>query len=288
MFAVLGVSGNTGKVVAERVLGSGRGLRVIVRDESKGAAWRARGADVAVADLLDSTALTAAFTGVEGAYVLLPPNNQSNNLVAEQDRKSTAIAEAAQAAGLPHLVLLSSVAAQYGEGNGPIKTLHAAEAKFRKAVANTTFVRAAYFVENWAGSFGAISDGIFPTFLNPDAAIDVVATADIGRVAADALLAGPAGHEIVELASGHRPYSPRDIAAIVSKLVGRELTLVAAPAEAIVPTFTSFGLSSDVANLYREMIVTFNTGTGDGWERSGRFVRTATTPEQVLGKMLGK
>jgi uncharacterized protein YbjT (DUF2867 family) len=287
MYAVLGVSGNTGRVAAERILATKRGLRVIVRDASKGEAWAGRGAEVALADIADSAALTAAFRGVEGAYVLLPPSNQSPDLVAEQDRKSTAIAAAAEAAGLPHLVLLSSVAAQWPASTGPIVTLHAAEKKFRAAVPNTTFVRAAYFVENYGGSLGALADGIFPTFLRPDIATDLVATGDIGRMAADSLLAGPAGHEIVELASSHRQWSPRDIAGIVSKILGKELTVVHAPSDAIVPTFTSYGMSPNVAGLYKEMIDTFNGADGDPWERSGRFVRTATSIEASIARLLG-
>lgn len=288
MYAVLGVSGNTGRVVAERLLALGRGVRVVVRDASKGEAWRARGAEVAVADLLDAAALTEAFRGVDGAYVLLPPNPTSPDFVAEQARKTDAIAEAARASGLPHVVLLSSVAAQWPAGTGPIVTVHHAEKVLRAAVPNTTFVRAAYFVENWGGSLGALNDGILPTFLKPDVAVDMVTTEDIGRVAADALLAGPNGHEIVELASSHRQWSPREIGAIVSRLVGRELQVVHAPEEAIVPTFTSFGMSANVAGLYREMISTFNRGEGDGWERSGRFVRTPTSPETAIAKLLGR
>lgn len=284
MYAVLGVSGNTGKVVAERVLG--RGARVVVRDAEKGRPWADK-AEVAVADLLDTAALTAALRGVDGAYVLLPPANQSTDLVAEQAQKTASIARAARDAGLRHLVLLSSVAAQFPDGTGPIKTLHAAERVFREAVPNTTFVRAAYFLENWGGSLGAIGDGIFPTFLSPDAAIDMVATADIGRVAGDALLAGPSGHEVIELASGD-PKSPRDIAAIVSAAVGRELQVVHPPLDAVVPTFTSFGMSANVAGLYREMIGGFNGSTTDPWERKGWFVRGPTRAETVIRGLLGK
>ncbi len=288
MYAVLGVSGNTGRVVAERLLALGRGVRVVVRDAAKGEPWRARGAEVAVADLLDAAALTDAFRGVDGAYVLLPPSPASPGFLAEQARKTDVIAEAARASGLPHLVLLSSVAAQWPAGTGPIVSVHHAEKVLRTAVPATTFVRAAYFVENWAGSLGAIGDGIFPSFLRPDAAVDMVTTEDIGRAAADALLAGPNGHEIIELASGHRQWSPRDIGAIVSRLVGRDLQVVHAPEDSIVPTFTSFGMSRDVAGLYREMISTFNAADGDGWERSGRFVRTATTPDSAIAKLLGR
>lgn len=289
MFAVFGVTGNTGKVVAERLLAAGAPVRVVVRDAAKGAAWAAKGAEVAVADLLDRDALTAALRGVRGMYLLLPPNPASDAFVAEQRRKTEAIAEAARAAGVRHLVLLSSVAAQYPAGTGPIATLHTAEAAFAAAVPRRTYVRAAYFLENWGGSLGGLADGVFPSFLNLDTPIDMVATADIGREAADALLAGGAdGTEIVNLASGPGPLSPRQIGELVSRLAGRPLQIVQGPKEAIVPTFTSYGLSRDVAGLYEEMITTFNGATSDPWERQHRFVRGSTTAEQVLRGLLGK
>ena len=60
MFVVAGVTGNTGKVVAETLLVQGLPVRVIVRDAAKGEAWKKKGAEVAVADLHDAKALTAA------------------------------------------------------------------------------------------------------------------------------------------------------------------------------------------------------------------------------------
>ncbi len=74
MFVVAGVSGNTGSVVANTLLSQGHAVRVLVRDAAKGAAWKAKGAEVAVADLQGSEeGLASAFAGAEGAYVLLPP-----------------------------------------------------------------------------------------------------------------------------------------------------------------------------------------------------------------------
>jgi uncharacterized protein YbjT (DUF2867 family) len=181
------------------------------------------------------------------------------------------------------------VAAQYPGGTGPIVALHHAEARFATAVPRRTYVRAAYFLENWGGSLGGLADGVFPSFLNLDVPIDMVATADIGRVAADALLAGGVpGTEIVNLASGPGPHSPRELGALVSSLVGRPLQVVQGPKEAIVPTFTSYGMSKDMASLYEQMITTFNGSTSDPWERSHGFVRGPTTAEAVLRKLLGR
>jgi uncharacterized protein YbjT (DUF2867 family) len=289
MNVVLGVSGNTGKIVADRLLAAGAPTRVVVRDAAKGAAFAAKGAQVAVADLLDRESLGVAFRGATSAYVLLPPNPGSTDFVDEQRRKADAIAESARAHGLRHLVLLSSVAAQYPAGTGPIVTLHHAEALFATMVPRRTYVRAAYFLENWGGSLGGLADGVFPSFLNLDTPIDMVATADIGRVGADAMLAGGSdGTEIVNLASGAGPITPRAIGGIVSKLVGRDLNVVQGPLAAVVPTFTSYGMSPSVAGAYLEMLTTFNASTSDPWERQHWFVRGPTTAESVLRKLLGK
>ena len=52
MYVVAGVSGNTGSVVADTLLAQKLPVRVVVRDEAKGAPWKAKGAEVAIADLL--------------------------------------------------------------------------------------------------------------------------------------------------------------------------------------------------------------------------------------------
>ena len=60
MFVIAGASGNTGKAAAEALLAQKKSVRVIVRDASAAEAWRARGAEAAVADLDDVAALTSA------------------------------------------------------------------------------------------------------------------------------------------------------------------------------------------------------------------------------------
>ena len=51
-YVIAGVSGNTGSVAAAALLDAGAKVRVVVRDAAKGAPWKARGAEVAVADLI--------------------------------------------------------------------------------------------------------------------------------------------------------------------------------------------------------------------------------------------
>src|SRR5262245_57692718 len=252
MYAITGVTGHTGSIVAETLLAQGQQVRVIVRDAAKGERWKARGAEVAVASLDDAEALTRAFAGARGAYVLLPPNPTSVDPLGVNARLTAAIAKAVAASALPHVVLLSSVGAQHPDGTGPIRALHIAERELAATGAGLTAVRAAYFQENWGASLGTLDSGTIYSFVPTALSFPHVATTDIGRTAAAALVEGGARGEtrIIELA-GPRETSGDDVARALTKLVGKPVTVQAAPLDDVVPTFTKFGLSREMAELYR-------------------------------------
>ena len=121
MYAVAGVTGHTGRAAAEALLRQGATIRAIVRDEARGAEWKSRGADVAIAAFDDAAALTRALTGVRAAYLLVPPPYARPDPLDEQRRLADTIAEAIVASGIPHVVLLSSIGAQHAAGVGPIR-----------------------------------------------------------------------------------------------------------------------------------------------------------------------
>src|SRR5690348_10908346 len=81
MFVITGATGHTGSVVAQTLLDQGKPVRVVVRDAARGAAWKAKGAEVAVASVDDIEALTRAFRGAEGAYLMVPPEYGSPDLL---------------------------------------------------------------------------------------------------------------------------------------------------------------------------------------------------------------
>jgi uncharacterized protein YbjT (DUF2867 family) len=288
MYAIAGVSGHTGSVAADALLAQGKQVRVIVRDAAKGAAWAARGAEVAVASLDDVPALTAALTGVAGAFLLLPPQaSLTSPAPLEANRKlATAIAAAVRAARLPHAVLLSSVGAQHPSGTGPIQALHHAERDLVATGAAVTAVRAAYFQENWGAALGGLAQGALPTFVPAGFRYPQVATRDIGRTAAAALVEGAApGLHVIEL-SGPRDYTGHDVAAALTKLTGKPITAQDAPLDAVVPTFTSFGLSRAVAELYREMYAGIASGHVAWQGGAARAVRGTVDIAETLGALL--
>jgi uncharacterized protein YbjT (DUF2867 family) len=284
MYAIAGVSGNTGKVVAETLLGQKLPVRVIVRDVAKGASWKARGAEVAVADLEDAAALTRALKGATGAYLLIPPPAPGTTGIMDRARRLTAsLKQAIADSGVKHVAFLSSVGAERPD-SGVVATLHHAEQELGTLKTPITFLRAGYFIENWAGSLQPVLQaGVLPTFLAPERAIGMIATKDIGLAAARVLLEPPARHQILDL-TGPRDYSPADIAATLARLLGKPVTVQRAPLDQLVPTLTSFGISAEMAGLYREL----TAGVNDGRIRPGEGlpVRGVTTPDEVLGALL--
>lgn len=287
MYAIAGVSGHVGAAAADRLLAVGAPVRVIVRDAAKGEPWSARGAEVAVADLADEAALTRALRGASGAFLLLPPIPTAPDVLGENERRARGFASAVRAVGVDHVVLLSSVAAQVASGTGPIRSVGRAEAWLAPSAPHGTWVRGAYFVENWASALAGLADGVFPTFVDPDVAFDQVATADLGRVVADALLAGGDGQRVVEVASGAAPITARQVAAELSSLVGRELAVVHVPTHTMAASLQQWGVGADLARLYQEMTTSLNEGALP-WSHAGWFVRGPTTVRSVLATLLGR
>jgi uncharacterized protein YbjT (DUF2867 family) len=180
-----------------------------VRNADKGAAWRTRGAEVAVVeDVTDVDALTRAFEGVAGAYVLNPPDYASDDMFARTEQVASAIVEAARLARLPKLVALSSIGSHLPHGTGNIRTTYILEKALRSLPAEVAvgFVRAAGFMENWQALLPvAQQNGILPSFYTPlDRSMPMVATHDIGQVCADFLMQEWQGIQIWEL---HGPQS---------------------------------------------------------------------------------
>ncbi len=285
MYVVAGASGNTGKVVAETLLAQKKPVRIIVRDASKGEPWRQRGAEVAVAELDDAAALGNAMRGATGAYLLLPPQWSSTDVRRDNARRTQTFVEAIAASGVRHVVFLSSVAAQLDAGTGPILSVHDAEKALRTTAADVTFVRAAYFMENWGASLYALAQSVLPTFLTADRAISMVAARDIGTTAAKALAEGGAGKSVIEL-SGPREYSPRDVAAALSRITAKTIAVEQGPEEAMIDALTGAGLSPEWARLYKEMTHGLNVGHV-GWEGGTvRAARGTTEIDAVLATLV--
>lgn len=285
MFVVLGATGNTGAVVAETLLHQKQPVRVVVRSAEKGAGWKAKGAEVAVASLDDVSALIKAFEGAKGVYLLVPPNYGAEAWLVDQRARMDRAAEAVQKSGIEQVVFLSSAGGHIAGATGPIRAASYGEQALGRSAKRVTILRPGYFMDNWAPVIGmAKADGVLPTFLAPQAKIPTISTKDIGRIGAEQLLAGGQGKQIVEMA-GPAEYSPDEVASALGQILGKTVTAQHAPLSAVVPTFKPFGFSDEAAKLFEEMYAAFSNGLIE-YEHPAKVVRGAVTLHEALRRMV--
>jgi len=256
MFAVTGITGQVGGVVARLLLAAGHDVRAVVRDAAKGEVWAKQGCEVALADVNDQQALQHAFEGAEGVFVLLPPTFDPTPGFPEA-RKTIATLRAALAAAKPSkVVVLSTIGAQATQPN-LLNQLQILEQELSTLPMPVAFLRAAWFIENAAWDVAPARDsGIVPSFLQPlDKPVPMVATADIGRVAAELLRESWTGRRIVEL-EGPQRISPDMIAASFARLLGRDVGMTVVPRDTWEDLFRSQGMKNPTPRM--QMIDGFN------------------------------
>ena len=284
MFVVLGATGNTGSVVVETLLSRKQPVKVVVRSSEKGSSWKAKGAEVAVASLDDVPALTKAFEGAKGVYLLVPPNYGAEAWLADQRARMDRAAEAVQKSAVQHVVFLSSVGGHIAGGTGPIRAASYGEYALGCTAKRLTILRPCYFMDNWGPVLGmAKAQGVLPTFIASQAKIPMISTKDIGRIGAEQLIAGGYGKQIVEMA-GPEEYSPEQAASALGQILGKTVTAQHAPLSAVVPTFKSFGFSDEAAKLFEEMYTAFSKGA-IGYEHPAKLVRGTVTLTEALKEL---
>jgi uncharacterized protein YbjT (DUF2867 family) len=263
MYVVLGASGNTGHVVAKNLLARGQKVRVVGRNAAHLQPLAAEGAEIFIGDATDGSALTKAFYQADSAYVMIPPNNTSNDFRAFQDHVSDAIAAAVRNAGVKNVVSLSSFGADKPTGTGPVVGLHNLEQKLNQIDgANVLHLRAGYFMENTLPQAGAIR--MLGTAVGPVSAnlkLPMIATCDIGAAAAAALLRlAFRGKQTQEL-QGQRDLDYTEATTIIGKTIGKpDLGYIQAPDNQVQAAMVQMGMSENFAGLILELAAALNTG----------------------------
>ncbi len=123
-----------------------------------------------------------------------------------------------------------------------------------------TFLRAAWFMENAQWDIASARDqGVIDSYLQPlDRQVAMVATADVGRTAAELLLENWSGHRVIELEAQLR-VSPNQIAAAFAKALGRKVEARIVPRERWETIFREQGMR------HPEMRMRMLDGFNEGW-----------------------
>jgi len=285
MFVVIGATGHTGSIVAEKLLAKGEKVRVVGRDERKLEQFRQKGAEAFVGDATDASAMERAFAGADAAYVLIPPNMASPNVLAYDDRVIDSLASALQKNGTKQAVVLSSIGADKPDKTGPVVGLHRMEEKLESISGlNVLFLRPGYFMENILPQVGVIqSFGNMVGPLRADLPSPMIATRDIGAAAAEALarrdIQGKQRRELL----GARDVSYAQLAKIVGVAIGKpNLQYQQASGAQLKPALMQMGMSANMVDLLLEMTDALNSGYMRALEPRSAQNTTPTTIETFV------
>ncbi len=284
MYAIMGITGQIGSAVARTLLAANQPVRAVVREAAKGQAWADRGCEIALATLENAASLTAAFRGAQAVFVLVPPNFDPLPGFPEAQAIGETLRAALAEANPARVVYLSTIGAQSTEPN--LLTQHSIiEQVIAKLPMPITLLRPAWFMENSSWDVApATGSGVIPSFLQPlDRPVPMVATADIGRVAAGLLQDTWTGRRVVEL-EGPQRVTPNEIAATFARLLGRPVRMEAVPRESWEALFKSQGMRNPIPRI--RMLDGFNEGwidfeTGDASSQKGNV-----TLETVLKALM--
>ena len=258
MHAITGITGKVGGAVARALLAAGQRVRGVVRNADKGRSWSDLGCQVAIADMEDAEALTGAFTGVTGVFILPPSNFDPEPGFPEAKTVISAVRRALDASRPAKVVCLSTIGAQVAQSNLLTQRTLLEEALSTLPLP-VTFLRPAWFMENLSWDVSqAREQGVISSFLQPlDKAMPMVATADVGRVAAELLLQDWTGKRVVEL-EGPERVTQNGIAAELSKALHRPVRAEAVPRENWGAIFRAQGMRDPIPRI--QMLDGFNEG----------------------------
>jgi uncharacterized protein YbjT (DUF2867 family) len=258
-------------------------VKLLGRRPEKLTGFVERGAQAVIGSQDDADYLSHATRNVDALFWGTPPGYGSDNVRAFQDRLGKAAATAIRANKIPRVVVLSSIGANWSSSVGPINGLHDVEELIGEAAANVTCLRPGFFFENLLWQVDAIKKwGRISLPLSGSRRYPMIATRDIGRVAAARLSDGKwSGHHIHEL-HGPADLSFDEVARILSDTLGREITYVKCDRFEARQFMLENAISENAADLMLEMYDAVETGRLSALQPRSAETTTPTTLDEFV------
>jgi len=266
MILVIGATGTNGREVVQRLAGAGHRVRALVRDPAKAGGLKMANVELVQGDLDNPASLDRAFGGVSRAFVVTAVDQRAVGWCRNAF-------DAAKRVGTPHVVKFSGM----GVGVADVALLrqHAETDEMLMASGLPyTILRPNSFFQNMLWSAGTIKDhGAFYLPMR-DGKQSLVDVRDIAAVAVK-VLTGP-GHEgqVYEI-SGPEPLSYADVAATLTRVLGKAVRYVDVPPEAARDSMLQAGMPAWNADAVTELYGAFATG---------QFGYTTDVVERIIGQ----
>jgi len=203
--AVFAATGSQGGAVTDALLAHGVTVRALLRDitSDKARALAERGAELAKIDVHDARSLASALEGVDAFWFMTtPPGGMQDADTEGETAQGIALADAAVAAKVPHIVF-SSVGGADRDSHVPhFDSKRLVEQHLATLGVRTTIIRPVFFTDNFRWFAPTIEDGALVLRLPfPDGiTLQMIAARDVGAIAARALLDPEAVPDELEIA----------------------------------------------------------------------------------------
>jgi NAD(P)H dehydrogenase (quinone) len=286
VYAITGITGKVGGELARTLLAAGQVIRAIVRDAKKGEEWAALGCELALAEMEDASALTAAFAGATAAFILPPAEFDPEPGYPEAQAVINSIVKALTAAKSTKVLCLSTIGADAVQDN-LLSQRTMMEAALRELRMPLTILRPAWFIDNAAWDVvSARETGLIHSFLQPiDKVFPMVAAKDVGRVASDLIQQDRTGIRVVEL-EGPSRVSPHDLANAFAHVIGKPVRAVPVPRESWDQLFRSQGMKNPEPRM--RMLDGFNKGWIEFQDGGRKAIKGHTTVVAVIADLVAR
>ena len=267
MILLTGATGKTGGEVARQLAAAGVPFRALIRNPDKAEALKALGAELVVGDLADQAFLPRALSGIEKAFLVMP--NDEQQLILENQ-----FTDAAAAAGVQHLVYLSSLES-VPESKNPITQNHvAAQNHIRESGMTWTIVRPTFFNQNFETYAPRIREAKQIVMPVGNGTISSTDLRDVGEVIREVLT--KPGHENKSYdMTGPELLTFTEIAEKFSKILGTHVEFIDQPLEEFGELLRTIGLSEWRVDAVCKELEAIGAGVVD---------HTTDTIEELLGR----
>jgi len=263
-YLITGATGDVGSRVVDRLLQRGDRPRIFVREEKKARSRFGDRVDVFIGDLADPASLKAAVEAVDALFLV-----NTGPQIPVQDEGA---AKVAQAAGVQHLVKLSSMDVEQGLAIGAWH--ERGEGAIRASGIPFTFVRPTGFMSNllaWARSIRG--EGVVRSSTG-DGRRAFIHSDDIAAVATKALTTREYEGESLPI-TGPEALTFAEVTAKLGAAIGKRLMFQAISDEEARQRYAATGASSAETEAHVSL-----------WRaiREGRLAKITDNVERILGR----
>lgn len=263
MIVITTPTGQIGGQVLAGLLRSDEDLRVVVRDPARlDAATRSR-VEIVQGAHDDPGVAQRALAGADAVLWIVPPNMQTDDVIAYYDRFTQAATAALREHRVPRLVGVTTLGhgwPGWRDRAGNLSAGLSADEELAVPGTATRALAAGYFMENLLAQAPAIANGVMALPNAGDCVLRTTAMRDIAAVAVELLLDRSwTGHERIPVV-GPDQLAPRDIAGVAAQVLGRPVTHRQLAGEKFAAMLRGFGATRQAADGMLAMIAAQDDG----------------------------